>query len=31
MMRDNNKVCLTNILNDFLTRRPFQIIITLLL
>ena len=30
-MRDNNEMCLTNILNDFLTRRPFRITITLLL
>ena len=29
-MRDNNEVCLTNISNDSLTRRLFQIIITLL-
>ena len=28
-MRDNNEVCLTNISNDSLTRRPFRIIITL--
>ena len=28
-MRDNNKVCLTNTLNDFLTRRFFRMIIIL--
>ena len=31
MARDNNEICLTNISNDFLTRRLFQITITLLL
>ena len=30
MMRDNNEVCLTNISDDFLTRRLFRMIITLL-
>ena len=30
-MRDNNEVCLTNTLNDFLTRQLFRTTITLLL
>ena len=29
-MRDNNKICLTNTLNNSLTRRSFRITITLL-